>query len=60
LTRHSLARGEGDIDGGGMLIWLVFHWRNHAMMYLDTPPRLIGTEVFSAIPERFRRKGGLK
>ena len=27
------------------------------MMYLDTPPRLIGTEVFSAMPDRFRRKG---
>src|SRR6266480_2285595 len=27
------------------------------MMYLDTPPRLIGTEVFSAMPDQFRRKG---
>ena len=27
------------------------------MMYLDAPPRLIGTEVFSAMPDRFRRKG---
>ena len=27
------------------------------MMYLDVPPRLIGTEVFSAMPDRFRRKG---
>jgi hypothetical protein len=27
------------------------------MMYLDTPPRLIGTEVFSAMPDGFRRKG---
>ena len=26
------------------------------MMYLDTPPRLIGTQVFSAMPETFRRK----
>jgi hypothetical protein len=26
-------------------------------MYLDTPPRLIGTTVFSAMPEAFRRKG---
>jgi gluconolactonase len=26
------------------------------MMYLDGPPRLIGTEVFSAMPDRFRRK----
>jgi hypothetical protein len=43
-----------------MLIWLVFHRRKHAMMHLDTPPRLIGTEVFSAIPEPFRRKGELK
>src|SRR5258708_7848720 len=27
------------------------------MMYLDAPPRLINTEVFSAMPEEFRRKG---
>ena len=27
------------------------------MMYLDAPPRLIGTEVFSAMPEAYRRKG---
>ena len=27
------------------------------MMYLDAPPRLIGTTVFSAMPDRFRRKG---
>jgi gluconolactonase len=27
------------------------------MMYLDEPPRLIGTEVFSAMPDQFRRKG---
>jgi gluconolactonase len=27
------------------------------MMYLDNPPRLIGTEVFSAMPDHFRRKG---
>src|ERR1700760_16144 len=27
------------------------------MMYLETPPRLIETEVFSAMPDRFRRKG---
>ena len=25
-------------------------------MYLDRPPRLIGTEIFSAMPDRFRRK----
>src|SRR5580698_3536287 len=31
--------------------------QNHTMMYLDAPPRLIGTEVFSAMPDRFRRKG---
>jgi gluconolactonase len=30
--------------------------QDHAMMYLDAPPRLIGTEVFSAMPDRFRRK----
>jgi gluconolactonase len=27
------------------------------MMYLDTPPRLIETTVFSAMPDAFRRKG---
>ena len=27
------------------------------MMYLETPPRLIETTIFSAMPERFRRKG---
>src|ERR1700738_492962 len=27
------------------------------MMYLDTPPRLIATEVFSAMSDHFRRKG---
>jgi gluconolactonase len=28
-----------------------------AMMYLDTPPKLIHAEIFSAMPETFRRKG---
>ena len=27
------------------------------MLYLETPPRLIETRVFSAMPENFRRKG---
>ncbi len=27
------------------------------MMYLDTPPKLIQAESFSAMPESFRRKG---
>src|SRR3954465_3621543 len=27
------------------------------MMYLDAPPRLIDTKVFSAMPDKFRRKG---
>jgi hypothetical protein len=30
--------------------------QDHAMMYLDAPPRLIGTEVFAGMPDRFRRK----
>ena len=30
---------------------------NHTMMYLDAPPRLIGTEVFSSMPDDYRRKG---
>ena len=27
------------------------------MMYLETPPKLIETKVFSAMPDEFRRKG---
>src|SRR5947209_10859134 len=27
------------------------------MMYLETPPRLIETKIFSAMPDKFRRKG---
>jgi gluconolactonase len=27
------------------------------MMYLETPPRLIASKVFSAMPDRYRRKG---
>jgi gluconolactonase len=27
------------------------------MMYLETPPRLIETKIFSAMPDQFRRKG---
>src|SRR5690242_15323318 len=27
------------------------------MMYLETPPKLIETQVFSAMPDQFRRKG---
>jgi hypothetical protein len=27
------------------------------MMYLETPPRLIETTLFSAMPDKFRRKG---
>ena len=27
------------------------------MMYLETPPRLIETKIFSAMPDSFRRKG---
>ena len=27
------------------------------MMYLDTPPKLIQAETFSAMPDHFRRKG---
>jgi gluconolactonase len=27
------------------------------MMYLDTPPKLIQAEIFSAMPDHFRRKG---
>ena len=27
------------------------------MMYLETPPKLIETKIFSAMPDHFRRKG---
>ena len=27
------------------------------MMYLETPPKLIETKIFSAMPDNFRRKG---
>src|SRR5579863_8916998 len=27
------------------------------MMYLDSPPRLIETKMFSAMPDQFRRRG---
>src|SRR5262249_44756076 len=28
-----------------------------AMLYLETPPKLIETTIFSAMPDNFRRKG---
>jgi gluconolactonase len=28
-----------------------------AMMYLETPPKLIATKVFTSMPDQFRRKG---
>ena len=31
--------------------------RNKKMLYLETPPRLIETTVFSSMPDAFRRKG---
>jgi gluconolactonase len=31
--------------------------KNKRMMYLETPPQLIETKVFSAIPDEFRRNG---
>jgi gluconolactonase len=48
-----------DIDGADRLIYDAgpVAQVDHAMMFLDTPPRLIGTTVFSAMPEQFRRKG---
>jgi len=48
-----------NIDGADVLIYGAAGLAqvNHAMMYLDAPPRLIGTEVFSAMPDQFRRKG---
>jgi hypothetical protein len=58
----ALREARGDIDGADMLIYgacRIHRW-THAMMYLDTPPRLIGTEVFSAMPEIFKRKGVLQ
>jgi gluconolactonase len=39
------------------MVHLVFREVNHSMMYLDQPPLLIETKVFSAMPGQFRRKG---
>jgi gluconolactonase len=47
------------IDGAMALIYGAprLHEVNHSMMYLDQPPLLIKTTVFSAMPDQFRRKG---
>jgi gluconolactonase len=39
------------------MVRLVFDGVNYSMMYLDQPPLLIETKVFSAVPDQFRRKG---
>jgi gluconolactonase len=39
------------------MVSLVFHGVNHSMLYLDQPPLLIETKVFSTVPDQFRRKG---
>ena len=39
------------------MVRLVFYGVDHSMMYLDQPPLLIETKVFSAVPDQFRRKG---
>jgi gluconolactonase len=39
------------------MVRLVLREVNPAMMYLDHQPLLIETKVFSAMPDRFRRKG---
>jgi gluconolactonase len=39
------------------MVRLVSREVNHSMMYLDQPPLLIETKVFSAVPDQFRRKG---
>jgi gluconolactonase len=39
------------------MVRLVFNGVNRSMMYLDQPPLLIETKVFSAVPDQFRRKG---
>src|ERR1700733_8007212 len=48
-----------DIDGADVLIYGAPrpYEVNPAMMYLDRPPLLIETKVFSAMPDQFRRKG---
>ena len=50
---------SGRIDGADVLIYgaMLLLKRKYPMMYLETPPRLIETEVFSAMPEHHRRKG---
>jgi gluconolactonase len=49
---------RSDIDGADVLIYgdPFLSQVNFAMMYLDAPPRLIETKVFSAMPDAFRRK----
>jgi gluconolactonase len=31
--------------------------REMTMIYLETPPKLIATTIFTAMPDHFRRKG---
>jgi gluconolactonase len=59
FRRVNLGIWRRSVDGAGMLIYGVAGLSrvNHAMMYLDAPPRLIETRVFSAMPDHFRRKG---
>jgi gluconolactonase len=63
LSKHRFAAEAAphawdDIDGVDMLLYGAARLSqvNHAMMYLDAPPLLIETRVFSAMPEHFRRK----
>jgi gluconolactonase len=59
FRRVNLGIWRRSVDGADMLIYGVAGLSrvNHAMMYLDAPPRLIETRVFSAMPDHFRRKG---
>src|SRR4029077_5908915 len=60
VTEGCAGRAE-PIDGARVIIYGApvppSALRNKKMLYLETPPRLIETRVFSSMPDAFRRKG---
>jgi len=66
MSKHLAPRGgcpsRRDIDGADAVIYgAASSWtdKNQAMMYLDTPPRLIGTKVFWAMPDASGARAGV-
>jgi gluconolactonase len=61
LVTEGCARRAEPIDGARVVIYAApvppSEPRNKKMFYLETPPRLIETKMFSSMPEAFRRKG---